>query len=41
MVILSIYNIWFMNKFFEEIRESIKIDKFEDYKKEVLFNLSK
>ena len=41
MVILSIYNVWFMNKFFEEIRESIKIDKFEDYKKELLFNLSK
>ena len=41
MVILSIYNIWFMNKFFEEIRGAIKTDKFEDYKKEILLNLSK
>ncbi len=41
MVILTIYNVWFMNKFLEEIRESIKVDKFENYKEEILSNLSK
>ncbi len=41
MVILTMYNIWFMNKFLAEIRESIKLNKFEDYKKEILVNLSK
>ena len=41
MVILTIYNIWFMNKFFEEIRIAIKDDKFESYKAEILSDLSK
>ncbi len=41
MVILTIYNIWFMNKFLEEIRISIKNEAFENYKKEILSNLSK
>ena len=41
MVILSIYNIWFMNNFFDEIRNSIKNDQFESYKKEILVNLGK
>ena len=41
MVILSIYNIWFMNNFFEEIRNFIKNDQFESYKKEILVNLGK
>ena len=40
MVILSIYNIWFMNKFFEEIRTAIKEDNFENFKKDILSNLS-
>ena len=41
MTILSIYNIWFMNKFFEEIRIAIKDDKFESYKAKILSDLSK
>ncbi len=39
MVILSIYNIWFMNNFFSEIRDAINNDNFEIYKKEILSNL--
>ena len=39
MTILSIYNIWFMNKFFEEIRLSINEDRFEEYKDKILSNL--
>ena len=41
MIILSIYNIWFMNKFFEEIRKSINENKFEEYKSSILSNLVK
>ena len=41
MIILSIYNIWFMNKFFEEIRISINENKFEEYKSSILSNLVK
>ena len=41
MIILSIYNIWFMNKFFEEIRKSINENKFEEYKDSILSNLIK
>ena len=41
MVILSIYNIWFMNNFFQEIRDAIEQDRFEIYKKDLLSQLSK
>jgi queuine tRNA-ribosyltransferase len=41
IVILSLYNIWFMNKFFEEIRINIQNDTFEIFKKNLLDNLSK
>jgi queuine/archaeosine tRNA-ribosyltransferase len=41
MIILSIYNIWFMNMFFEEIRISINENKFEEYKSSILSNLVK
>ena len=41
MVILSIYNIWFMNNFFQEIRTAIQQDQFETYKKDILSQLSK
>ena len=41
MTILSIYNIWFMNKFFEEVRSSISEDRFEEYKIKILSNLVK
>ena len=41
MTILSIYNIWFMNKFFEEVRSSISEDRFEEYKSQILSNLVK
>ena len=37
----SIYNIWFMNNFFQEIRNKIQQDQFENYKKEILSQLSK
>lgn len=40
MVILSIYNVWFMNNFFKEIRSQIENESFENYKKEILSNLS-
>ncbi len=40
MVILSMYNIWFMNNFFKEIREAIYQNYFEKYKKEILSSLS-
>jgi len=40
MVILSIYNIWFMNRFFSQIRNSIKDDKFNVYKNEILSRLN-
>ena len=39
MIILSIYNIWFINKFFEEIRISINENKFDEYKSSILSNL--
>ena len=41
IVILSLYNIWFMNKFFEEIRVNIQNDTFEIFKKNFLDNLTK
>ena len=41
IVILSLYNIWFMNKFFEEIRVNIQNDTFEIFKKNFLNNLTK
>ena len=41
IVILSLYNIWFMNKFFQEIRLNIQNDTFEIFKKNFLDNLSK
>ena len=41
IVILSLYNIWFMNKFFEEIRVNIQNDTFEIFKKNFLYNLTK
>ena len=41
IVILSLYNIWFMNKFFEEIRVNIRNDTFEIFKKNFLNNLTK
>ena len=41
IVILSLYNIWFMNKFFEEIRVNIQNDTFEIFKKNFLNNLIK
>ncbi len=36
MVILSIYNIWFMNRFFTQIRKAIKDNNFSFYKNEIL-----
>ena len=41
IVILSLYNIWFMNKFFEEIIVNIQNDTFEIFKKNFLNNLTK
>jgi queuine tRNA-ribosyltransferase len=41
IVILSLYNIWFMNKFFQEIRLNIQNDTFEIFKKNFLDNLTK
>ena len=41
IVILSLYNILFMNKFFEEIRVNIQNDTFEIFKKNFLNNLTK
>jgi len=41
MVILSIYNIWFMNNFFQEIRSAIQQDQFELYKNDILSQLCK
>ena len=40
MTILSIYNIWFMNNFFNEIRKSIRNKKFELYKNQILSNFN-
>ena len=41
IVILSLYNIWFMNKFFEDIRTNIESDTFEKFKKNFFDNLTK
>ena len=41
IVILSLYNIWFMNKFFEDIRTNIESDTFEKFKKNFFNNLTK
>ena len=41
IVILSLYNIWFMNKFFEDIRVNIERDTFEKFKKDFFDNLTK
>ena len=41
IVILSLYNIWFMNKFFEDIRANIERDTFEKFKKDFFGNLTK
>jgi len=41
IVILSLYNIWFMNKFFEDIRINIERDTFEKFKKDFFDNLTK
>jgi queuine tRNA-ribosyltransferase len=40
MTILSIYNIWFMNNFFSEIRSSISDQKFASFKKNILSNFN-
>jgi len=40
MTILSIYNIWFMNNFFSEIRSSIRDQKFASFKKNILSNFN-
>jgi queuine tRNA-ribosyltransferase len=40
MTILSIYNIWFMNNFFSEIRSSIRNQKFASFKKNILSNFN-
>ncbi len=40
MSILSIYNIWFINNFFKEIRKSIEKDNFNVFKKDFLNNFN-